>query len=63
MIGPVQQALAEGEMDVMDAYEMEWDLAHQPVLSWEGVGSGNAVDVGPNKKAVIGVKCLGKFGW
>jgi hypothetical protein len=61
---PLQQALAEGELTVAEAYETEYELVNRPVLKWD---LDNAASLGivlaPRQKMPIWVTCFGKEGW
>ncbi|KAG9019650.1 hypothetical protein FRB90_011996 [Tulasnella sp. 427] len=58
-IGIAQQALAEGELSVAEAYETEYNLVNRPVFTYSGITNQN---IGPEKKATISVTCFGKLG-
>lgn len=59
-VSVAQQALAEGELSVAEAYETEYDLVHRPVFSYQGITNET---IGPEKKSTIAVTCFGKRGW
>ncbi|KAJ1309581.1 hypothetical protein OPQ81_006354 [Rhizoctonia solani] len=59
----LQQALAEGELTVAEAYETEYELVNRPVLKWDldGVDASN-MTLSPRQKMPIWVTCFGKEG-
>ncbi|CAE6440674.1 unnamed protein product [Rhizoctonia solani] len=59
----LQQALAEGELTVAEAYETEYELVNRPVLKWDldGVDASN-MTLAPRQKMPIWVTCFGKEG-
>ncbi|KIO28174.1 hypothetical protein M407DRAFT_72139 [Tulasnella calospora MUT 4182] len=57
-ISIAQQALADGELSVAEAYETEYDLVNRPVFSYQGISNQS---IGPEKKATIAVTCFGKL--
>jgi hypothetical protein len=59
-IAPAQQALTEGDLNVFDTYETEYELIHRPMLSWD---SDSSRLIEPSDKSAISVQCLGKVGW
>lgn len=59
-VSAAQQALAEGDLSIADAYETEYDLTRRPVLTWQGACD---VDIPPDQKTTVAVTCLGKYGW
>jgi trafficking protein particle complex subunit 9 len=60
-IAPAHAALAEGELSIYDAYETEYQLINQPVLSWNREQEDTGIP--PGKKVVIAITCTGKVGW
>lgn len=59
-VSAAQQALADGELSVAEAYETEYGLVHRPVFTYQGISTQS---IGPEKKATISVTCFGKRGW
>jgi hypothetical protein len=60
---PAQQALADGDISISEAYEIEYDLLHKPVFTWkQEVDEGQFV-IEPGMKKVVVVNCLGKAAW
>lgn len=63
-IAPAQGLLADGDLPIAEAYETEYGLLRKPVFSWSSSTSGGEPkDVGPGKKVLLTVRCLGKVGW
>lgn len=60
-IAPAQEALAEGQLDVFETYETEYDLIHHQAFSWNQDKEIKAID--PGQKIVISVACFGKAKW
>lgn len=61
---PLQQALAEGELTMAEAYETEYELVNRPVLKWDLEGAATlGTALAPRQKLPIWVTCLGKEGW
>lgn len=59
-IAPAQQALSEGDLNVFDTYETEYELIHRPMLSWDAASSRH---VASGERTTLAVQCLGKVGW
>ncbi|KAF8136381.1 transport protein Trs120 or TRAPPC9 TRAPP II complex subunit-domain-containing protein [Boletus edulis] len=57
-IAPAQEALAEGQLDVFETYETEYDLIHQRAFSWNRDKEIKVID--PGQKIVVSVACFGK---
>ncbi|ORX40220.1 transport protein Trs120 or TRAPPC9 TRAPP II complex subunit-domain-containing protein [Kockovaella imperatae] len=51
--------ISEGELTPQHAHELEWDILHRPVLTWDDDGESN---IPPGGRTTISVKCLGKVG-
>ncbi|KAG8688542.1 hypothetical protein FRC08_011380 [Ceratobasidium sp. 394] len=59
----LQQALAEGELTVTEAYETEYELTNRPVLKWDlDDAASSGLVLAPNQKMPLWVTCLGKEG-
>ncbi|CAE6420852.1 unnamed protein product [Rhizoctonia solani] len=59
----LQQALAEGELTVAEAYETEYELVNRPVLKWDLDGAdASSMSLAPRQKMPIWVTCFGKEG-
>ena len=56
-----EMALADGQLNVFDAYETEHSLVERPVLSWDR--QAHKQKVLPGKEMTVEVKCFGKAGW
>jgi trafficking protein particle complex subunit 9 len=56
-----QQALADGDLSVFDAYETEYDLINRPMFSWQNQAENNVIS--PGQAITVAVTCLGKVGW
>lgn len=54
-------ALADGQLNVFDAYETEHSLVEKPVLSWDR--QSHKQKVLPGKEMTVEVNCFGKAGW
>ncbi|KAG1715706.1 hypothetical protein ID866_1469 [Astraeus odoratus] len=59
-ISPAQEALSDGELDILEAYETEYDLIHRKVFSWNPDKEFKPINAG--RKIVLSVACLGKVG-
>ncbi|KAI0054107.1 hypothetical protein FA95DRAFT_1591856 [Auriscalpium vulgare] len=59
-ISPAQQALADGDLSVYDAYETEYELINRPVFSWDRAQE--TFELAPGKKIGIVITCMGKVG-
>ncbi|QRW27635.1 transport protein particle subunit [Rhizoctonia solani] len=60
----LQQALAEGELTIAEAYETEYELVNRPVLRWDLDGTdASTITLAPRQKMPIWVTCFGKEGW
>ncbi|CCO27710.1 Transport protein particle subunit trs120 Short=TRAPP subunit trs120 [Rhizoctonia solani AG-1 IB] len=59
----LQQALAEGELTIAEAYETEYELVNKPVLKWDldGIDASN-MTLAPRQKMAVWVTCFGKEG-
>ncbi|KAG6376171.1 TRAPP II complex [Boletus reticuloceps] len=57
-IAPAQEALADGQLDVFETYETEYDLIHQRAFSWNRDKEIKVID--PGQKIVVSVACFGK---
>ncbi|CAE6339014.1 unnamed protein product [Rhizoctonia solani] len=59
----LQQALAEGELTIAEAYETEYELVNKPVLKWDldGTDASN-MTLAPRQKMAVWVTCFGKEG-
>ncbi|KLO10669.1 Trs120-domain-containing protein [Schizopora paradoxa] len=55
-----EMALADGQLNVFDAYETEHSLVERPVLSWDR--QAHRQKVLPGKEMTVEVKCFGKAG-
>ena len=53
--------LGEGDMNVLDAYEVEHSLTQRPVFSWDGQPTGSVLV--PGKEMIVDVRCFGKPRW
>ncbi|KAI6022691.1 TRAPP II complex [Pisolithus marmoratus] len=59
-IASAKEALSEGELDIFEAHEIEYDLVHRKAFSWQ---YDNDVKItNPGGKIVLSVTCLGKAG-
>ncbi|KAF8759071.1 hypothetical protein RHS01_02413 [Rhizoctonia solani] len=59
----LQQALAEGELTIAEAYETEYELVNRPVLRWDLDGTdASTITLAPRQKMPIWVTCFGKEG-
>ncbi|KAG9121686.1 hypothetical protein FRC07_002267, partial [Ceratobasidium sp. 392] len=59
----LQQALAEGELTVAEAYETEYELVNRPVLKWDlDDAASSTLVLAPKQKMPLWVTCLGKEG-
>lgn len=59
-MGPAQQALADGDLSVAEAYETEYGLVHRPFFRWNPA---QMTLINPSQKSVVTVSCQGKIGW
>ncbi|KAF8559602.1 hypothetical protein OG21DRAFT_1402685 [Imleria badia] len=55
---PAREALAEGQLDVFEIYETEYDLIHQQAFLWNR--DKEVKVIGPGQKIVVSVACFGK---
>lgn len=60
-IPPAQEALSEGELNAFEAYEVEYDLTHRKVFSWDC--DKEIKVIAPGRKIGLSVTCFGKVGW
>lgn len=56
-----QEALTEGQLDVFEAYETEYDLIHQQAFFWNRDKVIKVIN--PGQKVVISIACFGKAKW
>jgi hypothetical protein len=60
-IRAAQVVLNDGDLSAEGQYEVEWDVLHRPVFTWDGGAGG--VDIPPGGRYTVSVNCLGKVGW
>lgn len=60
-IAPAQEALAEGNLNVFEIYETEYDLIRHQAFSWNQEKEVKVID--PGQKVVVSVACFGKAKW
>lgn len=60
-IAPAQEALAEGQLSVFEAFETQYDLIHRQAFSWNKDKEVKVIN--PGQKIVVSVACFGKVKW
>lgn len=60
-IDPAHETLSKGMLSALEAYEIEFNLNHRPVFSWQHEKDVKIIN--PGQKAALSVACLGKIGW
>ncbi|KAI6109782.1 TRAPP II complex [Pisolithus sp. B1] len=59
-ISSAKEALSEGELDIFETHEIEYDLVHRKAFSWQH--DKDVKIINPGGKFMLSVTCLGKAG-
>lgn len=56
-----EEALADGDLPLMDAHEAEYNLVHRTAFRWET--DDTPTEIPPGTESTVVISCLGKAGW
>ena len=56
-----EEALADGDLPVLEAYEAEYNLVHQ--MAFRREADEETTSIPPGTESTVVISCLGKSGW